>query len=242
MHDERAQRIAVRGDEYIEPGHQLRHDHVVPVRQCSHDHVVEALGGRQDIRRESTVSRVVDRVFRTRDVDGRRRNVVTTPPHLHLFGAEALGRLLLVETLQRSVVALVESPVPLHRQPHHVHRLEREMAGQYRACLHRRVGDIEPEAFVHHRQPGRRRFTTTLVGQVDVVPTGEQIESIPFALAVAKQHQCTSHGRIVGRTTHRHERTPTLWSGACQCPLIASCATTSWLSFCTNSPPSTRRS
>jgi len=41
----------------------------------------------------------------------------------------------------------------------------------------------------------------TLFGQVDVHPAGEQIEGVPFALAVAEQDELVGHGVILTTRT-----------------------------------------
>ena len=67
------------------------------------------------------------------------------------------------------------------------------MLGDDCSCEQRGVARIEYESFISHGVAGGCRFGKTLFGERNVVPTGEQIEAIPFALAVAENDKGSSH-------------------------------------------------
>jgi len=57
----------------------------------------------------------------------------------------------------------------------------------------RGVARIEYKSFITHGVTGRCRFGKPLIGERNIVPTGEQIELIPFALAVAENDKGSGH-------------------------------------------------
>ena len=136
------------GDEDIESGEQLRGDHVLPVREHPGDDVGEALAGRAAPRAAQPVAPIVDRMLGAGQVDGWRRHVEATPPQVGLLGAVALGGLLLVESLQGAVVALVEPPVALHRQPFETHLDEGQVVRGDGPYQYRGVRGIEAQTGV----------------------------------------------------------------------------------------------
>ena len=73
--------------------------------------------GGQHLGREVGVAAVAVGVVRVVGRDRRRPDVVAAPPDEHLLLAVLLGRLGLVPAGEVAVVALVEPPVPPHRQP-----------------------------------------------------------------------------------------------------------------------------
>src|SRR5262245_192834 len=91
MHDDRAQAVPVRGDEHILAGAQVRYDVAVEVRQRARRSVLQAF-------------------------TAGRRNVPAAPPQVYLLLAELRGGLSLVQTLQVTVVSLVQRLVVLDRQ------------------------------------------------------------------------------------------------------------------------------
>src|SRR4051812_17939535 len=146
-------------------------------------------------------------MLRTVDVDRWRWDVEAASPQLRLFRAMSIRRLLLVEALQRAVVAFVEPPVTLHRQPDLTHHLECEIARHHGAVEHRGVGDVEPQPGVGHRLAGRGAFGPALVVEWHVVPSREQVELVPRAFAVTEDDESAGHRLMVGGDNPR-TRTP----------------------------------
>jgi hypothetical protein len=119
----------------------------------------------------------------------RRRDVVASPPDLHLLRAVALDGLCLVEPLQRPVVTLIQPPAALDGQPHLVELVERDPERADRALENRRERLVEGDAFVPEKSPGLPRFEQALRRQVDVDPSREKVLEIPGALPVPQQYQ-----------------------------------------------------
>ena len=60
------------------------------------------------------------------------------------------------------------------------------MAGDDGPGEDRGVGNIEPQTLFFHGEAGIVGFCLTLGGEGDVMPSGEEVEFIPRALAVAQ--------------------------------------------------------
>ena len=148
--DQRAQAVAVRGDEHAlargdTAGAMRSFQYGTTRATVSFRHSVSGTSARGELRVARVVAR--RRAHRLRSSAGGRR-VVAAAPDQHLRFAELRRGLGLVEALQRAVVALVQAPVLLHRQPQAVHFLERDVERADRALEHRGIGDVEIEAFV----------------------------------------------------------------------------------------------
>src|SRR5256885_9357251 len=90
----------------------------------------------------------------------RRAHVVAAAPHLDLVLAVLDGGLLLVETLQRAVVALVQPPAPLDRNPRHLHRGQRELRGLDGAKQQRLLSDGRTKPASSHHATDIVRLST----------------------------------------------------------------------------------
>ena len=119
----------------------------------------------------------------------RRWNVVAAPPDFRLRLAVLRGGLGLVQSLQRPVVAFVQPPALLDRNPHQVERVERHPQRANRAREDRRVRDVERVAAFAQHTSGFRRLGSSSLGQIDVGPTGEPVFPVPRALAVSQQNE-----------------------------------------------------
>src|SRR5262245_39635879 len=73
----------------------------------------------------------------------RRRDVVAAAADLALIVPALLGGFRLVQALQRAVMALVQAPVLLDRNPHLIERVERVPEGADRSFQYGREGGIE---------------------------------------------------------------------------------------------------
>src|SRR6478609_11251155 len=121
------------------------------------------------------------------------RYVVAATPDLHLRLAMLLDGLRLVQALQRAVVALVQPPALLHRQPHAVHLVEGNPQGADGALQQRGVGVVEADAGGPEFAARLARLFTALIRKIDVVPAREQVGDVPLALAMAQQDEFAGH-------------------------------------------------
>ena len=119
------------------------HDHVVPVRQKARDCVLQAFRQRQFVRRYVVVPGVVCREARVVRRECGRWHVVAASPDLHLLLAELRCCLGLVQSLQRPVVALIETPAVVHGDPHQVESVEHGPQRSDGALQDGSVGDVE---------------------------------------------------------------------------------------------------
>src|SRR5262245_50434034 len=87
-----------------------------------------------------------------------RRHLVGATPEMRLLLPVLLGGLPLVQALQRAVVALVEAPVPLHRQPRLAELVESEIGRVDGANEDRGVADVEEETGLAQGDPGGDRL------------------------------------------------------------------------------------
>ena len=107
--------------------------------------------------------------------------------------APALAGVVLVEPGKVAVVALVQRHVLDHRDARLAHLLEHERHGALGALEVRGEADVEREALRLELAPGGLRLGDADLGQVDVLPAGEQVLEVPLALAVTREHQETVH-------------------------------------------------
>ena len=182
------------GDHDGEAVSEVRLDLGLPVRQHPRDDVLEALRARHGVA-QARIARVTGLGVLVVGVDGRRRHVVRATPLHELLLAELLEDLLLVLALQRAVVALVETPAALDRDPVAVGGVEREVRGGDGPPLHRRVHDVRQDRRLLELLAGADRLGPALLRQVDVDPAGEEVLRVPVALAVPDEHQGVGHGR-----------------------------------------------
>ena len=119
----------------------------------------------------------------------RRARIKAASPDENLVFAVFRGRLRLVEPLEGAVMALVEFPRLYDGQPLAIHFLENVVKGMDRSLEIGGVGDVEIVAFLLQEDARLLRFFMSLFGKIDVRPPGEQIELVPFALAMSDQNQ-----------------------------------------------------
>src|SRR5271165_523412 len=140
---------------------------------------------------------------------GRWRNIVAAAPNLDLRLAMLFDRLRLVEPLQGSVVAFVEAPASLHRNPHPIGGVQNQPQRADSAFQHRGEGDLGLELFALQFAPRLLRLLESLIAQVDVVPAGEQVLDVPNALSVTDQDQFSGHSTSYRRMAAAN--TPSKW-------------------------------
>jgi hypothetical protein len=165
-------------DDVAEVGSDARHD------------VLQALGRRDELRGHVAVARVLAAGARVAVGQRRRRHVVRAAPELDLFHAELVGGLLLVLAGEVPVVALVEPPAALDRQPRATRDVQGDLGGADGPREHRRVQHAQVETVLAGEQlTGAAGLVLSLAGQVHVLPAREQVELVPFGLAMAKKYQ-----------------------------------------------------
>ena len=192
------ERVAVGHDQHGPAGHQVGDDPVVPVGEHPGDHVGQALRLRDQLGRQVRVAVVVVRVVLVVGRDRRRRHVVRAAPDLDLVLAVLLCGLGLVAARQVAVVPLIQSPVAAHRHPQAAHAVQRLVGGADGPQLHRGVDHVGVHAGLGHHVACRAGLGAAGVGQVAVVPAGEQVELVPLALAVAEQDELVHGASRVG--------------------------------------------
>src|SRR5664280_1442292 len=208
MLHERAQAVAMSRDEHLLSAREARDDRVVPVREEAVHDDREALGGREELRREARVARVEARMAGVLRVEGRRRDRVAAPPLEELLVAVLLRRLLLVEALERAVVPLVQAPRALDGNPELVELLEDDLRSEDRARQERGVETVEAESLCLEQSSGGVRLLDAFRREADVHPSGEAVLEVPRALAVADEDefvlQCQrAHTRSINRPLRR---------------------------------------
>ena len=175
----------MRGDQHRLTRSQVGGDGALEVRDEPGDHVGQTFGQRTAV--DVGVARIGVLAELAAGLDRRRRGVVAAPPgHELLLAVLGLGRGL-VQTLQRTVVPLVEPPVPVHRDPVPVGLVQRDVRGGDRPAQQRGVQHIGLPVQPGDQFTGAGRLSAPLVGEVDVHPAGELIEGVPLAFAVAEQ-------------------------------------------------------
>ena len=100
---------------------------------------------------------------------------------------------LFVQTLQCAIVTLVQTPGSFNRNVE-AHCRKSQLIGVHCSAQQAGVGDVEGQPCCFHGHPGGFCLTHTLFGQLHVMPTCEQIELIPCALAMAKKNKGAGHG------------------------------------------------
>ena len=179
----------MRDDEDSLPRLQAWLDLGLVVRDEALHDILQALGARN--LRQVGVAHVVGLRVLAIHVDLRRRGVVAAAPGHELLFAVLIAGLGLVQALQRTVVALVEAPVALHRDPVAVRLVQRDIRGHDRAAQQRGEQDGRLDSRVPNQLAGPLGLGLALVGEADVHPPGELVRCVPFALPVAEEDQCS---------------------------------------------------
>src|SRR6476620_683496 len=211
--DQGAQRVAVGGHHDGQAVGEIGLDLVLPVGHEARDDVLEALGGRHRGAEPPVAGVAVLRELVVR-VDGRRRHVVRAAPQHELLLAELLEGLLLVLALQRAVVALVEAPVALDRDPVPVSRVEREVRGRDGPAQQRGVHDVGQDAGLLELLAGAHALGAALVGEVDVDPAGEEVLGVPVAFAMTDKDERVGHGASLARADQASDPSSSRWRKA----------------------------
>jgi len=193
MLDQGAKAVPMGCHEYSLIVPQIGYDGVVPVGQHACDNVFQAFRTRAGLGGQGRVPRVVELGELRVDVQFRRRGVVRTPPNHELLLAEFVADLGLVLALQRAVVAFVEPPRALDRDPVAVAAVQGEVRGVDGPPQHGGVDHIRQQVFALEQLGPPDRFGGALLSDVHIHPAGEQVFSVPFGFAMSKKNQCVRH-------------------------------------------------
>src|SRR5687767_1322354 len=120
---------------------------------------------------------------------GRWGDVVAATPEMGLRIAVPRRGFRLVESLQRAIVAFVQPPVSLHRNPELIQLVQGDPAGAKRALENRGVGDVEDVAALAQQSARRARLFAAKIAEINIGPSSETVFLIPRALAVSQQNQ-----------------------------------------------------
>ena len=112
---------------------------------------------------------------------------------MDLLLAPLLAGVILVEADEVAVVALVQRLVPGDRKAGLADLGERQVERALGADERRGEAHIEGEALGLELLPGGLGLVDALLAQVRIVPTGEKVLEVPFALSVADEHQQAVH-------------------------------------------------
>ena len=188
----------MRNDEHALAGAHLRLDLLGEVRPCAGDGVLQALGQGHLVGRGVAVGGQKARVALVVFLQCGRAHIEAAAPDLHLVFAVLGGGFRLVQTLQGTVMALVQAPSLVHGQPFAVHCAQDVVQGVDGALQVRGVANVEIEAGLGQGAAAIGCFLAAGVGKVHIHPTGEEVQLVPFALAVANENELhgIAHGAI----------------------------------------------
>mmetsp|Transcript_93990 Transcript_93990/g.196095 ORF Transcript_93990/g.196095 Transcript_93990/m.196095 type:complete len:341 (+) Transcript_93990:137-1159(+) len=187
-------------------GHDAGRDGVEPEREHTVHSEGEGLCAREGRLGNMPVEGVVGRVARVADVDGGRWDVVAPPPNLDLLITMLRCSFGLVETLQTSIVAFVETPSVDDWHGEVVGFHQGRPCGSDGTSQHRCENDIELEASVLQHLACLHGLELTLLREVDISPTSEDVLDVPVALAVAEEDDLEGAAAAAGAC-----------SSACRC-------------------------
>lgn len=177
----------------------LRGDGIKPVGEHSIDSDLETFSARNGIVRKMSVLSREPRVSFIVYFQRRRRYIVATSPLEDLLFTVFSGSLGLVESLEGTVVSLIEAPVLVMRDPVQVQLIGDGVVSLDGALQHTSVSDIELEALLFQHLAGFDCLLNSLFRERDVVPTCEAVLSVPSGLSVSHEDNLvhfasTTHG------------------------------------------------
>ena len=191
-HDDRAEGVAVGGDEDFLARVDFRGDLLVEIGFDALSGVDEAFGDGAILDRhlaffdEVLIFLLVAGPAFVALLKGKRRNIGAAAPDVDLFIAPLLGGFGFVEALEGAVMTLVEAPGIVLRG------IDAEFA---EGEVHRAVGafedgresDVEVVALFLEGGAGGFGFIDAGFGKIDVGPAGEEVFEVPFGLSVTEQ-------------------------------------------------------
>ncbi len=119
----------------------------------------------------------------------RRRDVIGTAPDVNLFLTPLCAGVILVETGEIAIVALVQGLVADGFKARLAKLVENVLAGNLRAGKGGGVGNVELQAGCLEALACGLGFRMALLGEARITPAGKEVLEVPFALAMADQDE-----------------------------------------------------
>ena len=185
--DQGAKAVPVSGDDDAFAGLHSGCDFFVPERKKALDGILEALGEGKLGLGNAGVAGIVSGPTLVGFFQWGWGDVVTAAPDEDLFVTKLRCGFGFIETLECSIMALVEAPVFFHWDPELVEFREDAPERVEGAFENGNVGDIEAEALFFEQFAGSLRFCPAFVAEFDVVPTSKAVFFVPGAFAVADE-------------------------------------------------------
>ena len=121
-------------------------------------------------------------------IDIRRRGTVRAAPDHEFLIAELFTDLSLILALQRTIVALIQTPAALYRDPQAVSLIKRIICRVDGAAEQRGENNIRQDILLLKELPAALCLFNALPSQGDVHPAGELVRFIPGALTMSEQY------------------------------------------------------
>ena len=119
----------------------------------------------------------------------RRRNIIGSPPELHLRLAPFLAGFVFVQPGEFAVVAFVQGGIAHDRDVLLIKLGKDDVERVLGAFQNAREGNIEFDPVIADHAAGDAGLDHAFFGQVGITPAGEQVEPVPFAFTVAHEHE-----------------------------------------------------
>mmetsp|Transcript_25048 Transcript_25048/g.42669 ORF Transcript_25048/g.42669 Transcript_25048/m.42669 type:complete len:218 (-) Transcript_25048:38-691(-) len=143
------------------------------------------------------VTWIVGRVVFTGCIDRRRRDIIRTSPYQYLVLSVLVDRFLLIETLQSTIMTLVEFPCVVCRKPHEI-RLFQHMPQSTNSTLQqRRKGNIGLDTLGSNQLASFNNFFRSPRRQRTIIPTSKLVLQVPSGFTMSYQHQRTLFCRLL---------------------------------------------
>ena len=149
------------------------------------------------------VSLVVARVVFRVTVDSGWGNIVGSTPDEDLVLSVLVDGLLLVQSLESSVVTFVDLPGLGDRNPHAVGLFQDVPQGADGTLLKRGEGNVGLDSGLGNELSSLGSFDVSSVTQWAIVPTGELVGKVPGGLSVSDQNQGVLVGLLGGGETEK---------------------------------------
>mmetsp|Transcript_28918 Transcript_28918/g.93210 ORF Transcript_28918/g.93210 Transcript_28918/m.93210 type:complete len:316 (-) Transcript_28918:193-1140(-) len=159
----------------------------LPPRQDSSNSVLETLSAWKVL--QAFVLWLITRPVWAVRRHGRRRGVVGASPEVHLLTAMLLHSFFLVQSLESSIVALVESPVLVHRDPKEAEVFQYEQASLDGALKKGGEHDVEAKSFALKAVACSLGLVDSSLSEGNIHPSCEAVLLVPLRLPMSNEHQ-----------------------------------------------------